>query len=399
MPAIETVWNAWEEELCRLPLPDGWNVTDYSLATEGELAQGRIRRVVAEALAREPVRSRLRSARSACILVDDLTRPVCWAEVLGVLRQELAAAGVPEHRTRILVSLAGHAQLKPEELRWKLGEAAAEVAAQYAPDGPFQWLVVHGKKVGLSQLYCEADLKIALGSPVPHPFAGFSGGGKAVMPGIADLEAVRRNHFLVNFGRGKVGEADNQIRREMDDVAEASGLDLVINATCNARRRIVHLTAGPPRDSYAAAVAFARSYWAAEVKRPHNVIVLNAYPKDRELLQVGNAFNVIRTLPPRARATVEVVVLLARLRNGLGHHALFGPGGSLYRPPTPLSFLRGLDLVVYAPELGDDLFRQVFAPGYALCRQWDDVVRELLSRGWRHYDLGVFHQAAMQTAR
>src|SRR4051812_11120232 len=225
MPHPQTTWNTWGEETCSFAGPAGWAVSDYRLPARDALSPEAIRASIASALRREPNVSAISLAKSACIVVDDITRPACWAVPLAILREELTALGIPSREIRVLVALAGHTRMSDRALCWKLGEPEGGEALQHSLDGPFHWIDVASQKVGLNEAYCAADFKVALGTLIPHPFAGFSGGGKAIFPGICDLESARANHFLLNFGIGKVADVDNRIRAQIDTVAEASGLD------------------------------------------------------------------------------------------------------------------------------------------------------------------------------
>lgn len=399
-PRVRSTWQAWAEKPLELEVPDGWSVSEYGLPETPVLCEETISEIINGALDRRGMPKKIARAASACVLVDDVTRPAAWAPVLAALLDGLNARGLTDEKIRILTALACHAPMNQAELRAKLGEAPMGRVRvdQHSLEAQMTWSKHGGKPVGLNRIYAEADLKIALGSIIPHPFAGFSGGGKAVMPGVADLETIRRNHFLVAFGRGRVAECDNPIRRQMDEIAEASGLDLWVGAVCDGQRRIASLHAGPMRAAFAEAVAFARPYCAAHVERPHSVIVLNAWPKDGELLQVSNAFNVLRTLPPEAAEAWRAVVLVARLEKGLGHHGLFGPGGRLYKKPAALRHLKGRPLLVYAPNLAEPEFHEVFAAEYRLFHDWHRLMGALEAMDPPTRDIGVFHQAAMQTA-
>lgn len=397
---IHTVWNAWEEEDCCLPVPASWRVTDYSLPSAGALSPAAIRQILLDALAGEPLLSRLRAASSVCVLVDDATRPACWTETLTALLAELGAGGVASSRVRLLITLAGHAPMSDQELDWKLGSSVRSrvEVLQHDLDGDFDWIEVEGRRIGLHPVYARADFKVALGSLIPHPFAGFSGGGKAVLPGVADAESIRQNHYLTRFGLGRVFDVNNEVRRQMDAAAVASGLDLLVNGVCNARREIVSLHAGPLSETFRAGVEYAQRYSAMTLHRSHDLIVLNAYPRDRQLLQVKNALNVFQTLPAPAAEACRAVILIARLSGGLGHHALFGPGGSLYRTPAPISYLRGRRLLFYCPGVDASAFHHVFGRDWRLCQHWDEVVELLQNGRSESYDVAVFHQASMQTA-
>ena len=395
---VRTIWNAWEEQTQTFEFPQTWNIHEHQLPLTGALGEAEIHAVLETAFRDPEWLSIAGPARSVCILVDDLTRPVQWGPVLRPLLELLATAGKPASSIRLLVSLAGHAPMSQTELEWKLGAAIVQNyrIAQHSLDGPFEWIEVNGQRVGLHRDYVTADCRIALGSLIPHPFAGFSGGGKAVMPGIADHDTIRRNHALVAFGRGKVADTKNGIREQMESIAAASGLHLLVNAMVNGRREIAALFAGRPAETYREGAATARRYCASPPINDPNIIVLNAYPKDREMLQVSNAFNVLRTLPAASIPRVAATVLIARATSGLGFHALFGPGGALWRKPMPVSSLKHAPMLVYAPGL-DPAALDATLHG-TLFTNWNELLRHLESLQLPRYDVAFYHQASLQTA-
>lgn len=393
---IRTIWNAWEEEALELEWPEEWPLSEYSLARGVPWGGEKLEAALRDALSKQPVAERLAAARSACVLVDDHTRPVAWGPILRRLIELVGERGPAPDRVTVLVSLAGHARMSEAEAVWKLGRLPERVRfAQHSLEGPFQWLEIGGKRVGVNSLYAEADFKVALGSLIPHPFAGFSGGAKAVMPGVVDLETIWRNHRLVAFGRGKVANPENGIRRQMEEITERVGLDLLVNAAVNGRREVVALSAGSPRETYAEASAWARRWSACPPARPHDMVILNAYPKDREMLQASNAFNVLATLPKGYLEQVRDVVLIARAVKGLGFHALFGPGGPLYAKGSVPWWMAHAKLLVYSPGLAQADLEQSL--GGELFGRWDGILERLAAGGARR-DAGIWHQASLQTA-
>jgi hypothetical protein len=287
-----------------------------------------------------------------------------------------------------------------EELAAKLGGAVVQRIAvhQHSFDAEFRWFDYRTGRVGINKLFCDAALRIVLGSVIPHPFAGFSGGAKGIMPGLADHESIRRNHALVTFGKGRVFDTHNEIRRQMQEIAALTEPHMAMQAVCDNALRIVSLHAAPLADSFDAALAFAQRYCAATVRSDHTVLVLNCFPKDEELLQVTNAFNVIRTMPAGALSCCKAVVLLGSAGKGLGFHAFFGPGGSLFRAPKPAGFLGGAQLIGFFPGATPEQFYQVFSPDSKFASTWQEVLACLEALGLDRYDIGLFHQASLQTA-
>jgi len=399
MPRVETLWNGWRQERLELPFPDQWTVEQYSLpAAVRPLSPGRIHELARSAMAELDLATLRRANRPACLLVDDITRPCSWREIVPAVLDCLNAAGWPDSQIQVLVSLAGHTPMSSEEVEAKIGAAAARRVAVHMHrfDGPFAWFDYRNSRTGLNQIFCDAAPRILLGSVLPHPFAGFSGGGKAIMPGIADKESIRRNHSLLSFGKGRVGDTNNEIRRQIDAIAALAPPHLAFQAVCDGQLRYVCLEAGPLDRSFAAALEFARVYCACRPRGGHNVVVLNCFPKDEELLQVTNALNVVRTMNTGALAGCRAVVLLGSAAKGLGFHALFGPGGPLFRPPKPLAFLKGAPLIGFFPGADAAQFHTVFSPDSCFAPSWEAVLERLQALQLERYDVAFFQQAALQ---
>ena len=237
-----------------------------------------------------------------------------------------------------------------------------------------------GIPIHMNRLFVEADLKIAVGSVLPHPYAGFGGGAKIVLPGVAGIDTLEANHRPAVTGvQGEFGRVENNTARaEMEAIAMRVGLELIVNVVTDARRRVVGLFAGHPVAAHRAAVARAREVYATpRPSRPGDVVVLNAYPKDTEMLQVGNAFNVLRGdgLADCVRPG-GVVVVTAACSMGRGYHSLHGPHMRLYRTPVERDYLDGRPVIVHAPLLSEADVRISFWTGYAVEPTWEGVLDE-----------------------
>jgi hypothetical protein len=211
---------------------------------------------------------------------------------------------------------------------------------------------------------------------MPHPFAGFSGGGKIVLPGLADLDSVVRSHkyALMGFGGGLKLEG-NRFRNDMERAVREIGLDWTVNVVMNSRCETAALVAGDFVEAHREASARAREIGATiPPDRPLDALVLNAYPKDSELLQVEAALVAVRAGMTEWLKPAAPVVLLGACPDGLGSHQLFGPGGRLFRKPSAKSYLRERVLHVVSPAVVEDTTRAAFWDGYAYFDRWESCL-------------------------
>ncbi len=382
---IRIPWSAWfdERELV-LPLPAGWTVDEAAILADERGPS------LAEALdapiGGPPLAALARGKRNVAIAVEDITRPAHCAPALEALLDGLAAAGIAPHDVRVIVAVGGHAPLRIDELRMKLGDRVVDTC-DVSNHHPYEDLVDRGTSRGglpvkINRQFHEAELKLAVGSVVPHPYAGFGGGGKIVLPGVAGIETLEMNHrpAVTGLAGGGLGEVENnRARAEMEEIALGAGLVAVLNIVPGARREALAHYFGHPVAAHRAAVAFARRAFRTPVHPGADAVLLNAYPKDGELLQVGNAFNAWRMIDPPPVHAAGTVIVSAACPMGRGTHSLHGPRMRLYRTPVERTYLAGRELVVFAPGLSAIDVSKSFWTGYRHASRWDEVL-DLLAR-------------------
>ena len=384
-------WSAWvDERELDLSLPSGWSADLAEIGSQaGPESPGfdRLEEALAHPIGCSMLKEMAASANSAAIAVEDLTRPAAVGPALEAMLDQLESAGLTSERVVILMAVGGHAPMNLAELRLKLGPrvlARCDVWSHH----PYENLVDLGTSRGglpikVNRLFVEADLRLAVGSVLPHPYAGFGGGGKIVLPGLAGIETLEMNHRPAVTGLSGAGLGiveGNRARAEMEEIALKTGLLAVLNIVPGARREPLGYFFGHPVAAHRAAVEFARRVYTVSIRPGADAVLLNAYPKDGEILQVGNAFNAYRSCQPPPAREGGTVIVTAACPFGRGHHSLHGPGMRLYRDPVERGYLAGRTLLVYAPSVSTADVRKSFWHGYEHLKSWDDVCDRLSSR-------------------
>lgn len=383
--AVVIPWEAWgADQEIKLPLPAGWSTTVASIADHPP-GPGLVA-ALDQPFDAPRVDELSRGRHTAAIAVEDMTRPAPAGPAVEALLDRLAEGGISPERVSVIFALGAHAPLRLPEMRSKVGDRVLD-SCDVSNHHPYENLVDLGTSrsgipIRLNRTFCGADVRLAVGSVIPHPYAGFGGGGKIILPGLAGIETLEMNHRPAVTGLSGAGLGvieGNRARAEMEEIALAAGLQAVLNIVPGARREPRGYFYGHPVTAHRAAVAFARSIYRTEVPAHSDAVLLNAYPKDRELLQVGNAFNAYRASPIPLVRLGGTVILTAACPDGRGHHSLHGPGMRLYRDPVERSYLADRELVVYAPTLSTADVRKSFWHGYPHARHWQEVL-DLLNR-------------------
>lgn len=368
---ISLPWNAWyADQTETLAVPGGWSIEIVPGCSLPGLSPGQIHSALAAPIDSPTLAELARGARRVAVVVDDLARPTRAADILPAVFAELAAAGVSSDAVRIVMATGAHGPPDSLGLIAKVG-AGPCAAGQVEIHDPRGELVDTGIPYGdrtlrVNRTFFEADLKLGIGSALPHPFAGFSGGAKLLLPGLTDLAATDRSHKFVRLGlRGGTDPNANGFRREIEQIARQLGYTFTICCVPNIRRETAGLFAGDVVSAHRAASTLAATELAAQVPDPEtcDCLFLNAYPKDVDLVQSEGALVALKRV---GRAPVReggIVVLTTAATQGLGDHGLFSPGGLAYRAPTRRRDLNHCEFWVYSPSLTEHQVHQLFWPG------------------------------------
>jgi len=361
-----------------------------------------IRNVLRDSIGDEAFDAVFRRAKSAAIVVDDITRPTPTKMLLPLVLDQLTTVGIGRASIKIIVALGSHAPLSEADLRRKLGTEVVQNynILQHDPLKNLAEIGIHLDKipVRINKDFLDSDLKISMGCITPHPFAGFSGGGKLILPGLASIEIIERTHRYVVMGfRGGMGVVEgNQFREEVEAVCQKCDLNLIVDSVVNQEREVTGVFVGDFKKAFSRGVEFARKVYQTPLPRKADVAVLSAYPKDTDLIQSENALNVLRSTPRSFVKDGGKIVLMSASSHGLGVHGIFAPGGRLYRKPIRKRWLGDKDLIVYSPGVSNEECRSIFWEGYRFCPTWEEVVRELETAFSDHCKVAVFPCASLQ---
>ena len=343
-------WEAWfgDTEL-ELDFPEGWRVV-RCLPAEGEdIGAAGIERALARPIGTPPLRELARGKRTAAVVIDDLSRPTPGDRLFPPVLAELEEAGV--EGITILIGTANHRTMMRPDLEKKLGP---EVLARYPVSVHFSWdgcvpvgTTSRGTPVALNRLFVEADLRVLVGSIVPHPVTGFSGGAKLVVPAMASIDTAAAFHTGVPAAGEGLGSIDSTARRDAEEGAALVGVDFIVNSVPTSRRGIAALVCGDLVAAHREGARRATELFATEAPAPADVCVLSAYPKDNELIQYTTALTPLLTAPESLVRPGGTVLVATSSSEGAGFHSLFGPGmrmaGSFPRP------VGDAELVIFSP--------------------------------------------------
>jgi hypothetical protein len=331
LKTVEVFAGAWHgDRRLTLTFPGAWDVQVVGGSPGPPLGPAEMGDRLRNPIGTPRLAELARAARQAVIVIDDISRPTPTAALLPLVLQELEDGGMPDSRTRIVIAAGGHEPASREENLKKLGaEIAQRVAFElHDPDGELVDAGVSpsGIPLHLNRTVMEADLKIGIGSICPHDAAGFSGGSKILVPGVAGTQTARYLHDFLRGSRRRGGSVDNEFRRELDAITGALGLSFIVNVILDHGRRIVDLFAGDRVLAHREGARVAAAKFAVTPVEDPQIVVTNTYPFDANLWFVPWGLWPLVLAPPGATR-----VALADGSQGPGSHRL---------KPTELSFAR-----------------------------------------------------------
>jgi nickel-dependent lactate racemase len=284
---------------------------------------GAIREALRNPIGSEPLPKIVRAGERVAILVNDITRLVRSDIFLPVLLNELNAAGIPDRDIFVVFALGIHRRQSVEEQRRIVGDEVARRVALYDHDCHDRKNLVRigqtarGNEVWINRRVHEADRVILTGEIIYHLIAGYSGGRKSVVPGVAGAETTTFNHKFILHPQCRSGILDGNPAHE--DLLEACRLlepDFLLNVILNPAGQLVHVLAGHFELAHRAGCALVDQMYRVPISRLYDLVLAGAggLPFDLDLRQAHKGMeNASRALAPDG-----AMVYFAECRDGLG---------------------------------------------------------------------------------
>ena len=257
------------------------------------------------------------------VIASDHTRPVPSKLIIPQMLREIRK-GNPDADITILIATGCHRGTTKEELVVKFGESIVKNEKIYVHDCDETEKLINigtlpsGGECNINSIATEADLLVAEGFIEPHFFAGFSGGRKSVLPGIAGRTTVLANHcseFIANENARTGILENNPIHEDMLWAAKKTKLTFIVNVVLNAEKKVIYAVAGDTECAHKKGTDFMLTLCGAKAIEADIAISTNGgYPLDQNVYQAVKGMTA-------AEATVKkdgVIIMLAKSNDGIG---------------------------------------------------------------------------------
>jgi nickel-dependent lactate racemase len=313
-----------------------------------------------------PLRDRIKPDDNICILFTDLTRATPNDRIIPWLLEYLAF--VPRENILLLNQLGTHRPNTQAELETMLTPRVMRDyrVLNHEPENEaalVQLGTTHdGTPALLNRHAIDADLRIITGFIEPHFFAGFSGGPKGLMPGVAGLRTVMSNHGARHIGDSRAtfgSTSGNPLWEELLAIALRAGPSFLANVTLNDHRAITRVFTGDLTEAHRAGCAYVKESAMQPVAAPFDLVVTtnSGYPLDMNLYQgVKGMSAAARIVKPGG-----TIILACECREGV-------PAKS------------PLDILLRSAQGPEEILTKLATPGFVRPEQWQAQIQALIQR-------------------
>lgn len=267
----------------------------------------------------------LDGASSVLVIVNDGTRPTPTGAVLDYMLPLLEGRQVT-----VMVATGVHRGANEQELRRILGPAYDSLApltvshdARDESQMVFLGTSKNGTELSVNRAVIDSDAIIAIGSVEPHYFAGYTGGRKAIMPGVASYRSIEMNHKLALDPRARAMALEgNPVHEDMIDVLELLGDKPIyaVMTVMNKDHKVYAATVGDITDSFYAAIDKADEVFAVPAEKKADIVVTVAKPPmDIDLYQSQKAIDNAKL----ALKEGGIMILVSSCYDGVGEKSFF----------------------------------------------------------------------------
>jgi len=304
-----------------------------------------------------PLRELVSPDDTVAIVFCDITRPMPYDVILPVLLEELR--GVPKKNIVLINGLGTHRPNTEDELNEILGVDIHKTYRVIQHDCHSKENLVPlgtssgGYEILVNRIFMDSSIKILTGFIEPHLFAGFSGGPKAVLPGIAGFETITSNHsarMIDDEGSGFAKTTGNPLWENMLEAALLSRPTFLLNITQTENRQITGVFAGDLVLAHKAGVEFAKKSAMISVPNPFDIVISTSagYPLDISMYQSVKGMVVADQIVKEGGA----IILATACPEGLPETGEYGDILQLGNSP-------------------EDILSRIHTPGFMMQDQWD----------------------------
>lgn len=282
--------------------------------------EAEVKRALENPIASPRLQEIVKPGEKIAIITSDVTRPMPSYAVLPHVLDELFAAGVKADDLTVVFGLGNHRKQTEAERRKLVGDRVFDTVT--CIDGDVSDTIKmgttsRGTPVDIVRPVAEADKRICLGNIEYHYFAGYSGGAKAIMPGVSTRDAIQNNHSLMTDDAACAGKLEgNPVREDIEEALRFCPVDFIVNVVLDETKKIVKAVAGDVTKAHRAGCRYLDTLYRKEIPSRADIVIVSqgGAPKDLNLYQTQKALDNAK----HAIRKGGIVILVGSCKEGLG---------------------------------------------------------------------------------
>ena len=267
-----------------------------------------------------PLSELVKPGEKIVIITSDVTRPVPSYKIIPAILTELFGAGVNPADVTVVFALGSHRGQTPEEMKKLVGEDVYRQVRCIDGD-PTDFVHMGttrlGTPVDITRIVAEADRRIGVGNIEFHYFAGYSGGAKAIMPGVSTRAAIQSNHSRMVLPEAAAGRLEgNPVREDIEEAIWYCPLDFIVNVVLDEHKEIICAVAGHYIKAHREGCKFLDRLYQKKIPPRADIVIASqgGAPKDLNLYQTQKALdNAKHAVKPGG-----IIILAGSCKEGLG---------------------------------------------------------------------------------
>ena len=305
-----------------LTVPDKnvMGVLEPNPVAHGLIGKDEVERALANPIGGPRLRELVKPGEKIAIITSDITRPVPSYKIIPSVLNELRHAGVFMADVCVVFALGVHRRHTPAEMQKLVGEEVFK-AVRCIDGDPDDCIHLgttrQGTPVDVTRVVAEADKRIGIGNIEYHYFAGYSGGAKAIMPGVSTRAAIQNNHSGMVKPEAAAGRLDgNPVRQDIEEAMDYCPLHFIVNVVLDEKKEVINAVAGHYIEAHRAGCRFLDSLYRIPIRARADIVIASqgGSPKDLNLYQTQKALD-------NAKHAVRkggIIILVGSCREGLG---------------------------------------------------------------------------------
>lgn len=313
------------EETVDLRVPQSATLLEMKPLMGLDDPEGAVYSALADPIESLPLTEIAMGRKNACVVISDFTRPVPNKIILPPLLKSLEQSGLKREQITILIATGMHRPNLGDELEYLVGREIIDnyhIVNHYCrkPEEYRKIDEIDGAPIEINHHYLDADLKILTGLIEPHFYAGYSGGRKAILPGISSFETMKFMHSYKMIDHPNVTNCileGNPFHEYGIRVTELVKADFILNVVINKDRDIAGVFAGHYNHAHLAGCEMVYEHSAVKLDQRFDMVVTSGggYPLDATFYQISKALICSMDIMKRGGA----IIVACECREGIGN--------------------------------------------------------------------------------